>query len=153
MSRDQRSVGSHPGGGGGEVDCDFQRGKGCWQKWLKKNIYYSYILTCPTVFFFFLDFFSFLFTLLLLKLLISFVLWNMIKFLSFLIFLIALFFLVTNLCLHAGFFLFSFLFSFSPSFSNLKILNLLLFFSTFITLFAFPTVTFPLNVYKSVNSS
>ena len=148
MSRDQRSVGSHPGGGGGEVDCDFQRGKGLWQKWLKKNIYYSYILTCPTVFFF-----SFLFTLLL-KLLISFVLWNLIKVLSFLIFLIALFILVTNLCLHAGLFLeFSFLFSFSPSFSNLKILNLLLFFSKFITLFAFPTVPFPLNAYKSVNSS
>ena len=34
---------------GDKVDCDSQRGKRCLQLRFKKNIYYSYILTCLVV--------------------------------------------------------------------------------------------------------
>ena len=45
---------------GGKVDCDSQRGKRCLQLRFKKNIYYSYILTCLVVAFgFFPPFFLF----------------------------------------------------------------------------------------------
>ena len=42
---------------GGEVDCDSQLGKGLWQQWLRKSIYY-YVLTHSVDS---LDFFSFFF--------------------------------------------------------------------------------------------
>ena len=34
---------------GSEVDCDSQQGKQCWQLTFKKNIHYSYTLTCLVV--------------------------------------------------------------------------------------------------------
>ena len=45
--------------GGDEVNGDSQREKGLWQQWPKKNIYYSYVLTCSvdSFGFFFLSFF------------------------------------------------------------------------------------------------
>ena len=52
--------------------CDSQWRKGLWQQWLKKNIYYSYVLTCSAdsfeCFFFFFCFFPLLPTLLLILL-------------------------------------------------------------------------------------
>jgi len=46
-----------------EVNCDSQWRKGSWQQWLKKNIFYSYGLTCCEVSFgFFFVFFSIYFS-------------------------------------------------------------------------------------------
>ena len=63
------------------------------------------------------------------------------------------FFVVINLCLYVGLLQFCGVSLFFLSFFNFTILNLLLFFFTFIPLFAFPTILFPLqlifNVYKS----
>ena len=84
------------------------------------------------------------------------------------VYLVTPFIVAINLCLYIGplqfcgiflFFLFSFFFSFSPSFFIILInhfLNLF-YFSTIIALFAFPTALFPLqlifNVYESASST
>ena len=137
----QRSAQCWRASEGGEVDCDSQRGRGLWQQWLKKNIYYSYVLTCSVDSFFFPLLFPPL-----LYLSIFLALWNLMKILSSFFPPQLLFY-----CFHkplplccAFAVLWSFPFFFFSLFLILIFNFLNLFFSTFIPLFPFPTVPFPL---------
>ena len=79
--------------------------------------------------------------------------WNLIKLWAFFFFFssFTFFIVVRNLCLYVGLLQFGRVFLFLFFFFNYNFLNL--FFHTFIPLFAFPTVIFPLqlifNIYKS----
>ena len=128
-SRDQHIVGGCPRGG--EMDCDSQKGKGPWQQWPKKSIYYSYVLTCSLDCFGFFFFFPLSAPLLQLSILLA--LWNLIKLLRFL-FSFILFFsqshflLLHNLCLYVRLLQFRGVFLFFSLFKTFIFLNLLLFF-------------------------
>ena len=138
------------------MDCDSNRGKGLWQQWLKKNIYYSCSLTCSVDYFAFFSFLFFPFPpssvvvvdfigTMKSKKLLSFFFPSSVTF----------FIVVINLCLYIGLLQFCevFLFFFFSIFSVLILIFRPIIFYTFISLFAFPTVLFSLQlifkVYKS----
>ena len=104
--------------------------------WKKKNIYYSYFLTCSADSFGFFFFFPPL----LLQLSILLALRNPIKPLSFFSSSVS-FFIVINICLYIELLQFCRVFLFFFFFSFFNFLNLLLFF-LFVPLFAFPTILF-----------
>ena len=109
--------------------------EGCWQQRLKKNIYYSYILTCSVVSFGF--FFSFFFPFFFSPMLILLALWNLIKLLRFLFF---FFFNHTFYCCYKCLLLcwpFAVVWSF-PFFSSFSIFKY--FKSTIIFLHLFPSL-------------
>ena len=135
------------------MDCDFQRGKRLGQQWLKRNSYYSYVLTCSV------DSFGFFFFFPPSAVVVNFIgtkksNWSFELFL--ISFLSHIFIIVINFCLYIGILQFcEVFFFFLFSFFNFNFLNLLFF--TFIPLFAFPTVLFSLqlifNVYESSSAS
>ena len=93
---------------GGKVDCDSQQGKRCLQLRSKKNIYYSYILTCLVVAFGFFSFFPFLLSVALLVDFISAITSIYTSEISF----ITLFISFKYICLYVGLLQFCFLFLF-----------------------------------------
>ena len=119
-------------------------------------------MTCSIYSFGFFFFFFFFFPPLLLSILLE--LWILTKLLSFFLFLffsITFFIVVINLCLYIGllqfwgvvfFCFFVLVFFFSLSFFNFNFFNLP-FFGTFIPLFAFPTVLFPLQLIFNICKS